>query len=125
MHNLLMQCHMCWLVHVRYMGNGRIPKDILYGELITGSHPKGCPHLRFKDVCKHDMKVCHINTNNCEEAASDHAVWRSMTKTGTKLTEEIRIETTQQKRQQQKRVRKNPTPSEFICYNCMKNFNSA
>ena len=124
MHNLLMQCHMHWLGHVRCMGNGRIPKDILYGELIIGSWPKGCPHLRFKDVCKCDMKACHINTNNWEEAASDHAVWRSMTKTGTKLTEEIGIETIQQKRQQQKWLRQNPTPTEFICHNCMKDFHS-
>ena len=87
------------------MDNGRIPKDILYGELTTGSQPKGCPHLKFKDVCKCDMNACHINTDNWEEAASDHAVWRSMTKTGTKLTEDIRTETTQQNRQQQKRVR--------------------
>ena len=39
MHNLLMQCCMHWLGHVRHMGDGRIPKDILYGELITGSQP--------------------------------------------------------------------------------------
>ena len=75
-------------------------------------------------MCKHDMKVCHINTNNWEETASDHVVWRSMTKTGTKLTEEIRIETTQQKGHEKKRVRQNPTPSEFICHNCMKDFHS-
>ena len=94
MHNLLMQHHMHWLGHVRCIGDGRIAKDILYGELITGSQPKGHPHLRFKDVCKHDMKACHINTNNWEEAASNWAFWRSMTETDTKLTEEIRIEIT-------------------------------
>ena len=124
MHNLLMQCHMCWLGHVKCMGNGRIPKDIIYCELITSSQLKGWTQLRFQAVCKCDMKACHINTNNWEEAASDHAVWRSTTKTGTKLTEEIRIEMIQQKRQQQKWVRQNPTPSEFICYNCMKDFHS-
>ena len=108
--NLLMQCHMHWLGHVRHMDDGRIPKDILYGELTTGSWPKGHPSVRFKDVCKHDLKACHINTGNWEQAASDHAVLRGMTKTGTKLTE-IRTETTQQKRQQQKRVWQNLTPS--------------
>ena len=56
-HNLLMQCHMCWLGHVRCMDNGRVTKDIQYGELTTGYQPKRCPHLRFKDMCKHAMKV--------------------------------------------------------------------
>ena len=37
MHNLLMQCCMHWHGHVKCMGNVRIPKVIIYGELITGS----------------------------------------------------------------------------------------
>ena len=92
---------MHWLGHVRHMDNGRICKDILYGELTTCFQPKEHPHLMFNDVCRHDMKAYHINTDNWEEAASNRAVWRSMTKTGTKLTE-IRTDITQQKRQQQK-----------------------
>ena len=60
---------------------------------------------------KHDMKACHINTDNWEEAASDHALWRSMTKTGIKPTEVIRTETTQQKRQQQKESKAKPNTS--------------
>ena len=33
------------------MGRGRIPKDLLYGELEKGTRKTGCPFLRFKDVC--------------------------------------------------------------------------
>jgi hypothetical protein len=32
------------------MEDGRIPKDILYGELSIDERKKGCPKLRFKDV---------------------------------------------------------------------------
>ena len=38
------------------MADRRIPKDLLYGGLATGSRVLGCPNLYFKDVCKRDMK---------------------------------------------------------------------
>ena len=47
--------------HVSRMGNGRIPRDIFYGELATGSRSAGRPNLRFKDVCKRDLKAGDIN----------------------------------------------------------------
>ena len=31
-------------------------KDVLYGELATGSRPTGRPALRYKDVCKRDLR---------------------------------------------------------------------
>ncbi|XP_076035317.1 uncharacterized protein LOC143021601 [Oratosquilla oratoria] len=38
--------------HVRRMDDVQIPKDIMYGELITGFRPAGRPVLRYKDICK-------------------------------------------------------------------------
>ena len=43
------------------MGKGRIPKDLLYGELDRGTFKTGCPLLHFKDVCKRDMKYAAID----------------------------------------------------------------
>ncbi|XP_022082509.1 uncharacterized protein LOC110974885 [Acanthaster planci] len=37
-----------WLGHVRRMEDGRLTKDVLYGELSAGSRPAGRPMLRFK-----------------------------------------------------------------------------
>ena len=62
MFTLLRQRRLRWLGHVYCMEDGRIPKDILYGELHHGKRDIGCPHLRFKDVCKRDMKALEINT---------------------------------------------------------------
>ena len=45
-----------WLGHVMRMDDRQIPKDLLYGELVHRKHPTGRPQLRFKDVCKRDLK---------------------------------------------------------------------
>ena len=68
---ILSQKRLRWLGHVRRMQDGRIPKDILYGELATGSRPAGRPVLRYKDVCKRDMKTVNINPADWEAAAGD------------------------------------------------------
>jgi hypothetical protein len=43
------------------MVDGRIRKYILYGDLATETRPTGRPALRYKDVCKRDLKSCNIN----------------------------------------------------------------
>ena len=45
MYSLLRQRRLRWLGHVRRMKDGRIPKDILYGELAFGRRTTGRPHL--------------------------------------------------------------------------------
>ena len=48
LYTLLKQMCMRWLGHVTRMKDGRIPKDLLYGELATGKRPTGRPQLRFR-----------------------------------------------------------------------------
>ena len=50
-YTLFRQRRLRWLGHVRRMEDGRIPKDILYGEMALGRRTTGRPHLRYKDVC--------------------------------------------------------------------------
>ena len=59
---MLSQRRLRWLGHVHRMEDGRIPKDILFGELAMGRRPVGRPALRFKDVCKRDLKLTDINS---------------------------------------------------------------
>lgn len=59
------------------MDDGRIPKDILYGELRTGKLSTGHPQLRFKDVVKRDMKALDIDVRSWEDLAADRPRWRS------------------------------------------------
>ena len=56
--------------HVTRMKDGRILKDLLYGELVTGKRPTGQPQLRFKDVCKRDLQALDINTDSWEVTAT-------------------------------------------------------
>ena len=42
------------------------PRQVLYGELQDGARYKGPPLLRFKDVCKRDLRLAQINPNTWE-----------------------------------------------------------
>ena len=56
------------------MGKGRMPKDFLYGELARGTRKTGCPLLRFKDVCKRDMKSVAIDIESWELMVKDGGI---------------------------------------------------
>ena len=64
------------------MNDGRIPKDLLYGELATGKRPTGRPHLRFKDVRKRDLQALGINSDSWEVTATDRDAWRHTVEVG-------------------------------------------
>ena len=78
MFTLLRQRRLRWLGHVHRKEDGRIPKDLLYGELESGSRPVGRPKLRFKDVCKRDMLATGLPTGNWETHAADRGEWSSV-----------------------------------------------
>ena len=79
---LLSQRRMRWLGHVRRMSDGRIPKDILYGELEEGNRPRGRPKLRFIDVCKRDLKALSVEEVSWEQTALDRSAWKKSIKMG-------------------------------------------
>ena len=67
---------MRWLGRILWMPDGRIPKDVLYGELAACVHSVSQPFLRFKDVCKRDMKFAELEINSWESVATDPGLWR-------------------------------------------------
>ena len=87
MFTLLHQCCLCWLGHVHRMEDGHIPKDLLYGELATGTRCRGHLQLCYKDVCKHGMKACNIDTDSWEAFADDRTLWKQQVSQGLKRGE--------------------------------------
>lgn len=104
MFSILSQRRLHWLGHVCRMDDGRIQKDILYGQLATGTRPTGRPALRYKDVCKRDLKSCSMNPTDLKTTTSDRSSWWVNVKTGVKQTKEQReIQREEKKRCKQQR----------------------
>ena len=66
-----------WLCHTLRMGGERIPKSLLYSELVDGRRKRGQPTLRFKDASKRDLKSLNVGTDKWEELANDRDKWLS------------------------------------------------
>ena len=65
--------------------DGRISKDPLYGQLVSG-----CPALRYKDVCKRDLKLTDLDPDNWEKLADDRDDWCLAVRDGVRSGEEKR-----------------------------------
>ena len=74
----LTQRRLRWLGHVHRMDDGRLPKDILYGQLAVGTRAVGRPLLRFTDVCKRDMCRGGADAGTWEDIADDRSAWRQL-----------------------------------------------
>lgn len=126
-HLLLCQRRLRWLGHVHRMQEGRIPKDILYGELATGHRPVGRPQLRFKDVCKRDLKLTGIDIDRWEQLADDRSGWRQAVHKGIKKGEQHRsqqLETKRQRRKMRQQKQALDPPSGFTCGYCRRDCHS-
>ena len=124
MYTLLRQRRLRWLGHVRRMEDGRIPKDLLYGELSTGERGAGRPQLRFRDVCKRDLKAIGMDTVCWEELATDRSKWRSNLHSCLKTSEESLTTAAEVKRAQRKKKETAPTATTintvctYVCNIC-------
>ena len=114
-----------WLGHVSRMDDGRILKDLLFGELASDTRPTGRPAFRFKDVCKRDLKAGNFDASNLETAALDRVSWRSTIRRVVAASEKGRIIRWQEKRARLKeRTELVSTTAlavgqqRFICINC-------
>ena len=91
MYTLLKQQRPCWLGHVVTMADGQIPKDLLYGELVQGNCPRGRPQLRYKEICKRDLKALGMDLNRWETLTSERSAWRQAVQHGLSQFEETLV----------------------------------
>ena len=71
----LAQRQLRWVGHVIRMPSHRLPRRLLYGELLDGSRPPGGPKKRFSDHIKTTLKKCHISPSDLEALATDRDIW--------------------------------------------------
>ena len=67
--SLIMKNQLRWAGHVVRMEDERIPKQLFYGELMTGKRPQHKPKKRFKDCIKNSLKAFKIPVENWETLA--------------------------------------------------------
>ena len=119
MHTLLKQRRLRWLGHVVRMADGRIPKDLLYGELVQGNRPRGRPQLRYKDICKRDLKALGIALNRWETLTSDCSAWRQAVHHGLSQFEETLVQQAEAKRQSRNQQNQGAGQgTDCICLHC-------
>ena len=102
------------------MQDGRIPKDVLYGELHSGTRPVGRPCLRYKDVCKRDMKFARINLDMWEGRAADREAWRFLVKECSSAADKDMRDCEDRKSQDRKLRHSTLAASHFVCTACDK-----
>jgi len=122
MYTLLRQRRLRWLGHTHRMDDGRIPKDLLYGELATGVRSRGRPYLRFKDVCKRDMKACNIDTKSWETFADNRTLWKELVSLGLE-SGEMAVHVANDAARARRLARQQDHPdtnqaSTFVCQSC-------
>ena len=129
MYAMLSERRLRWLGHVSRMEKGRIPKDLLYGQLECDARSVGRPKLRFKDSCKRDMISSHIDDDTWETTAADRPLWRHAVKKGIGTAEEDRKVERDLKRERRKLKAScsdsNPLScTKYVCKGCNKDCHS-
>ncbi|KAI8496700.1 hypothetical protein Bbelb_253550 [Branchiostoma belcheri] len=87
-----------WAGHVRRMPTTRLPRQILFSQLESGTRPRGAPKRRFHDQLKATLLCCGIDHYNWETLAEDRTAWRSTVAQGTTYMETQRRMTAEAKR---------------------------
>ena len=77
--SMLRKVQLRWTGHVVRMTDSRIPRQLLYSELMRGSRKQGRPKPRLKDTLKRKLKWSGIGPRELEASAADRSAWRSLT----------------------------------------------
>uniref|UniRef100_A0A8C7Z6H7 Reverse transcriptase domain-containing protein n=1 Tax=Oryzias sinensis TaxID=183150 RepID=A0A8C7Z6H7_9TELE len=122
-HTVLMQFQIRWAGHVVRMPDHRLPKRLLYGELLQGKRSVGCPKKRFKDTLKYSLKAFKLNPACFEKDAINKSSWRSQVQRGAEWCEANRTAAAQLQRQARKARAANPqTTASIPCPHCPRTF---
>ncbi|XP_019645840.1 PREDICTED: protocadherin Fat 4-like [Branchiostoma belcheri] len=120
-HTLLRRAQVRWAGHLVRMPDTRLPKRLLYSELVEGKRSVGGQKKRFKDTLKTTLKSFKIDTSTWESAAQNRAAWRSHISSGATLYEKTRIAEAVRKRAS-RAAPTSRTPETHLCPTCGRTF---
>ena len=100
------------------MSDDRIPKQLLFGELTTGTRTVGRPLLRWKDSLKDTLKQANISTKQWQDTATYRSTWRRTVHDGHMLYDNSRRERNATKRARRHAARNATTTASQDAYMC-------
>ena len=107
-----------WAGHVARMSDDRIPKQLLFGELTTGTRTVGRPLLRWKDSLKDTLKQSNISITQWQDIATDRSTWRRSVHDELMLCDNSRRERNATKRARRHAARNTTSTASQDAYMC-------
>ena len=78
MEDTLIEKNLRCVGHVHRMDTDRLPRQLLYSRVATGTRNQGRPILRFKDVVKRNLKWKDIKPSTWQTTARDRPTWKNV-----------------------------------------------
>ena len=94
----VMRNQLRWAGHLVRLDDTRLPKQLFYSELRSGSRPQHKPKKRFKDSLKDSLRQFHIPVDEWESLAVDRDSWRKRIFDGAGKFEKARTDRIELKR---------------------------
>ena len=69
-----------WVGHLVRMDDGRLPKRLFYGELVSGKRPQHKPRKHYKDGLKSNLKDADIDIDTWEVTVVYRGTWQELVK---------------------------------------------
>lgn len=80
MEDLLIRKNLRWTGHVLRLDTERLPLQVLYSQLSSGTRKIGRPQLRFKDTVKINLRHRDIDPNQMGMLCKERSTWRRWVK---------------------------------------------
>ena len=110
----ILQAQLRWTGHVIRMDEMRIPRQLLYGELVSGRRKQGRPKKRYKDNLKTNLKWADVHPKELESAAADRTGWRAIIRSAASNFEKDRRQRLAAARERRHRAASSAPPTEGI-----------